>query len=70
MDMAYNLAINKNGELFIGVMEEKYSDFIDPILREMDDIRSDYEMGSCEFEGCKGCPDCTLPINFGADFYD
>lgn len=58
----YDLAINKDGGLFVGVMGRPYSDVVAPWLEHQNAIRGVLNMTDCQIMSCQGCPDCGSSI--------
>ncbi len=58
LDMAWNLAIWKNGTPVVSVAEKPFKDFAKPMQEDMEELRILLKMSDCEIMSCKGCPDC------------
>ena len=61
-DMAWDLAVWKDGRPRVGIMEHYYEDFIKDIDREQDSILKTLNATDCDLKRCSGCPDCKSSI--------
>ena len=70
IDQAFDLAVEKDGDLYVGVLGIPYRDFVVKHQYELLYLRKENNMNDCKMAMCTGCPDCDMPINGGVDLYD
>lgn len=58
----YDLAVNRNGELVVGVLERPYHDFVKGYQDSMEYEQKELGLSECDILSCRGCPDCGSSI--------